>query len=90
MDYSPKEICDEMTPNGSNGSTSNNNNNNNNKGEEAKDNGHNGSRHPSDGEESDHNLKVPSKQRKFNQIKQLKKSKYSAAQEKVRRNPPYF
>ena len=70
MDYSPKEFTEELAPNGKN-----------NNGEGAKMNGH---KHPSDGEENDHNQKVPSKQKKYNPKKQLKKSKYSAAQERVR------
>jgi len=68
MDYSPKEFTEELAPNGKN-----------NNGEGAKMNGH---KHPSDGEENDHNQKVPSKQKKYNPKKQLKKSKYSATQER--------
>ena len=86
MDYSPKEFMEQLSAaNGESSSISSSNSsssNNNNHGETgAKTNGH---KHPSDGEENDHNnQKVPLKQKKFNPKKQLKKSKYSAAQERV-------
>ena len=81
MDYTPNDFLGELGPNGR--SHNNNNNNNNNNGEGVKANGHAGGS-KSDGEDNDHNPKVPSKQQKFNPKKQLKKSKYSAAQERVR------
>ena len=78
MDYSPKELIEDMEPNEK---TVNNDNNN---GEGAKmNNGAGGSKHPSDGEEHDHNPKVPLKLKKMNPKKNLKKSKYSATQEQV-------
>ena len=69
LDYSPKECMDDLEVNGKN-----------NNGENAK---MNGAKHSSDGEDNDHNPKVPLKQQKFNPKKPLKKSKYSATQEQV-------
>lgn len=70
MDYSPKELIEDMEPNEK---TVNNDNNN---GEGAKmNNGAGGSKHPSDGEEHDHNPKVPLKLKKMNPKKNLKKIK---------------
>jgi len=68
LDYSPKECVEDVEKNGKN----------NNNGESSK---MNGVKQLSDGEDNDHNPKVPLKQQKFNPKKPLKKSKYSATQE---------